>query len=274
MKTTWFMNLMQQVSASRIFSERKKIELYPPFFMMRITVLQLKNQWRSVKVKLPLNIFSRNPGGVMFGGYQAALADPIAALACSRIFPGHSCWTRAMTIDFKLGGSTDLELRFEFPPELEEQIRQDLETKGRSTPTFLYGYYLKDGTLCTSISNTVAIRPKGYIGATTPPAAEEFATPLSIEKVESLVRERVIKELATHKNERALEQLWGSMGGGKGMDREMFGSVLEDLGMGGKFQSEEIDTLFNALDRDGSGKISLDEVEDFVQMKRKGEANK
>ena len=97
---------------------------------------------------------------------------------------------------------------------------------------------------------------------------------MSIEKVESLVRERVIKELATHKNERALEQLWGSMGGGKGMDREMFGSVLEDLGMGGKFQSEEIDTLFNALDRDGSGKISLDEVEDFVQMKRKGEASK
>lgn len=126
LKTTWFMNLMQQVgllldaasatllltllplqvSASRIFSERKKIELYPPFFMMRITVLQLKNQWRSVKIKLPLNIFSRNPGGVMFGGYQAALADPIAALACSRIFPGHSCWTRAMTVDFKLGGST------------------------------------------------------------------------------------------------------------------------------------------------------------------------
>ena len=31
---------------------------------------------------------SRNPGGVMFGGYQAALADPIAALACARVFPG------------------------------------------------------------------------------------------------------------------------------------------------------------------------------------------
>ena len=47
-------------------------------------------------MKLPLNTVSRNPGGVMFGGYQAALADPIAALACSRIFPGYSCWTRAI----------------------------------------------------------------------------------------------------------------------------------------------------------------------------------
>ena len=32
------------------------------------------------------------------------------------------------------------------------------------------GFYLKDGTLCTRITNTVAIRPKGYIKATTPPA--------------------------------------------------------------------------------------------------------
>jgi Ca2+-binding EF-hand superfamily protein len=46
------------------------------------------------------------------------------------------------------------------------------------------------------------------------------------------------------------------------------------LGMAEKFKNEEIDLLFNALDRDGSGKISLDEVEDFVQMKRKGEASK
>ena len=174
MKTTWFMNLMQQVSASRLFSEKLKIELYPPFFMMRIKVLELRNQWRRVRVRLPLNIFSRNPGGVMFGGYQAALADPVAALACSRIFPGYSCWTRAMSVDFKLGGSTDLELRFDFPPELEEQIRKDLKSKGRSTPTFEYGYYLKDGLLCTQIKNTVAIRPRGYIGATTPPAMEEF----------------------------------------------------------------------------------------------------
>ena len=149
------------------------MSLYPPFFLMGVTIHELSNSWRCVRIKLPLNTLSRNPGGVMFGGYQAALADPIAALACSRVFPGYSCWTRAMNVDFQLGGSTDLELRFDFPSELEEQIRADLATKGRSTPTFEYGYYLKDGTLCTKISNVVAIRPRGYIGATTPPASQD-----------------------------------------------------------------------------------------------------
>jgi len=56
----------------------------------------------------------------------------------------------------------DLELRFEFDPSLEESIKKDLASKGSSTPTFHYGFYLEDGTLCTKIENVVAIRPKGY----------------------------------------------------------------------------------------------------------------
>lgn len=94
--------LMQRVSASRLMSEKLKIELYPPFFLMRVKVLEISRKWRTVRMRLPLNTVSRNPGGVMFGGFQAALADPVAALACSRVFPGYSCWTRAMSIDFKV----------------------------------------------------------------------------------------------------------------------------------------------------------------------------
>lgn len=41
-----------------------------------------------------------------------------------------------MTVDFQKGGSTDLELRFDFDPALEEKIRTELKMKGRSTPTF------------------------------------------------------------------------------------------------------------------------------------------
>jgi acyl-coenzyme A thioesterase PaaI-like protein len=158
------------VSERRILSDARMLELYPPFWMMRIKVLELAADWRRVRIRLPLNSISRNPGGVMFGGFQAALADPIAALACARVLPGHAVWTRSMFIDFQTGGRTDLELRFEFPSELEVKIRRELATDGRSTPTFEYGYHLADGTRCTLIRNTVAIRPRGYAKATTPPA--------------------------------------------------------------------------------------------------------
>ena len=164
---------MKFMARSRILSDARLLEIYPPFVAMRIKVLEISRDWRVVRIRLPLNAMSRNPGGVMFGGYQAALADPIAALACARVFPGYSVWTRAMSISFDHGGNSDLEMRFSLTPEQEQDIRMDLARDGRSTPTFEYGYVRKDGVRCTVIRNTVAIRPRGYERATSPPASSE-----------------------------------------------------------------------------------------------------
>ena len=163
---------MQSAMHRGWLSDSRLLELYPPFLWMRIKVLEIADGWRRVRIRLPLNAISRNPGGVMFGGFQASLADPIPALACARLFPGYAVWTRAMTIEFEHGGRTDLELRFELAPEQEARIRAELQAQGRSTPAFDYGYYLADGTRCTRVVNTVAIRPRGYAKATTPPAPQ------------------------------------------------------------------------------------------------------
>jgi acyl-coenzyme A thioesterase PaaI-like protein len=164
---------MRFVAGSGILPDARLLELYPPFLPMRIKVLEIAEQWRTVRILLPLNARSRNPGGVMFGGYQAALADPIAALACARIFPGYSVWTRAMSISFDHGGTSDLEMRFTLTAVQEQEIRRQLDTGSRATPTFEYGYLRSDGVRCTVIRNTVAIRPRGYKRATTPPASPE-----------------------------------------------------------------------------------------------------
>jgi hypothetical protein len=164
---------MRFMTRNGLISDARLLELYPPFVPMRIKVLEIGADWRNVRIRLPLNAMSRNPGGVMFGGYQAALADPIAALACARVFPGYSVWTRAMIIAFDHGGNSDLEMRFSLTPEQEGAIRIELERDGRATPTFEYGYFRKDGVRCTVIRNTVAIRPRGYLRATSPPASPE-----------------------------------------------------------------------------------------------------
>lgn len=156
------MNLFKLLKKIPFIPEKKYLEWYPPFWKMGVKVLEAQNDGRHLRLKLPLTIFSKNMGNSMFGGYQAAVADPIAAIMCARLFPGHEVWTRSQTIDFIREGTSDLELRFEFPTETEQQIRQELEQKGRSTPVFEYGFYRKDGVQCSKIINTVAIRPKGY----------------------------------------------------------------------------------------------------------------
>ena len=157
------LNVLRMMSATHWLSDRKRLEWYPPFWFMRIKVLELSTDWRCIRIKLPLNAISRNMGDAMFGGYQTALADPIAALACNRILNRkYNVWTRYQEVDFRYIGNSDLELRFEFSKDIETQIHTDLAHKGRSTPTFEYGFYRSDGVECTHIKNTVAIRSLDY----------------------------------------------------------------------------------------------------------------
>ena len=155
-------NIFSLLKKLPFIPEKKFLEWYPPFFFMRVRVLEISKNGRFVRLKLPLTMFSKNMGNSMFGGYQAAVADPIAAIVCAKIFPGHEVWTRSQHIDFQHEGNSDLELRFELTAEIEQQIKGDLEKKGRSTPTFEYAFYRKDGVRCSKIVNVVAIRPKGY----------------------------------------------------------------------------------------------------------------
>jgi len=156
------LNLRKLIWNAHWLTDKQRIEWYPAFWLIRPKVLELSSCWRSVKILLPHSWVATNTGGSMFGGFQACLADPIAAMSCIKVFPGYSVWTRSLHLDFKYEGLTDLELRFTMSPEQEKSIRLELEEKGRSTPTFEYAYYLADGSLCTKITARIAIRAKGY----------------------------------------------------------------------------------------------------------------
>lgn len=156
------MNLRQLIWNTPLISDKKRIEWFPAFWLMRIKVLDLDPGWRQIKIRLPQSWIATNIGGSLFGGFQACLADPIAAMACMKIFPGHAIWTRSLQLDFREQGLSDLELHFNVSPETEQKIRADLVSKGRSTPLFEYGYYQANGRLCTLIQARVAIRPAGY----------------------------------------------------------------------------------------------------------------
>ncbi len=149
-------------------SEERKLALWPAWWMMRVKVTSLANNWREVRITLPLTWVAKNMGGGMFGGFQTSLADPIAPMACGQLFSDYHVWTRKLSVDFRHPGNTDLELRFDFPPEKEQEIREELSRRGRSTPTFEYGLYRTDGVMCTHVECVVAIREKGYVSNSAP----------------------------------------------------------------------------------------------------------
>jgi len=144
----------------------RRLEWYPPFRAMRVRVLEISEDWNQVRLLLPL-ADNRNPGGGMFGGAMACLADPIAALVCNRVFPGHQVWTRELTLDFTHESRTDMQLKFALAAGVEAQIRDQLVERGRATPTFEYAYFDTHGLACVKVRCRVAIRPHDYRPATT-----------------------------------------------------------------------------------------------------------
>ncbi len=155
-----YLHLLSRLS---FLSARRRFELYPPFFLMRIKVIELAQDWSMARIRLPLNRASANAAGNMFGGYQAALADPVPALACLKRFPGYRVVTKKLEIDFIRVGNTNLMLHFDFDERTAHTIEQHLNEKNRSTPCFMMTFVREDGEVCTRIKNTVAIRPKDYV---------------------------------------------------------------------------------------------------------------
>jgi len=100
----------------------------------------------------------------MYGGFQANLADPIPAIALVKHFPNYRIMTKRLEIDFIRVGNSDLLLHFDFSAKQRQSIQAELEQDGRSDPCFEMRYYRDDGEICTVIRNTMAIRPKGYVG--------------------------------------------------------------------------------------------------------------
>ena len=154
------MNVRHWPGMNGFMSARRRLEWFPPFRRMGIKLLVLSDDWREVRILLPLKR-NRNPGGSMFGGAMAALADPIPALACNRVFPGNAVWTRELQVDFRRPGLADLELRFSFDADMERGIAEQLAQNGRSTPCFEFGFYLPNGEISAWVWNRVAIRPMG-----------------------------------------------------------------------------------------------------------------
>ena len=147
----------------RILTPERRLRWFPPFWLLRIEILERAADWSILRIRLPLTRLVRNGAGHMFGGVQACLADPIPALACLHRFPDHRIAAKRLSLDFVRVGNSDLVLHFDFPAPLDTAISESLSKTGRADPCFDMVYRRADGRVCTRIRNTVAIRPEGYV---------------------------------------------------------------------------------------------------------------
>ena len=135
--------------------------LFPAFRGTGARVTYIADDYREVRVKLPLNWRTRNYVGTIFGGSLYGAVDPHYMIMLIKILgTEYVVWDRAATIRFKKPGHGTLYARFEIPEEEVVTIRRLLETQPSIDRVYRVDLVDADGLVHAEIEKTVYIRRK------------------------------------------------------------------------------------------------------------------
>lgn len=151
---------LQFLRKFKLMDEERLLEIYPPFWFMGVRVIHRDPQYRSIGVKLPIRWYGKNLNGTMFGGFMCAVADPLAALLCEKLFPGVQVWTKRNCVDFLRPAQGNLEIHVHITDDDIATIQNALDSEGQATHGFRYAFTDSKGRSIAKVHNVVFMRIK------------------------------------------------------------------------------------------------------------------
>lgn len=145
---------------SRVF--RWKFNLFPAYRGTGGRVTYVSDDYREIRVKIPLSWRTRNYVGTIYGGSMYGAIDPIYMLMLIFVLgPGYIVWDKAAKIRFRKPGKDTLYARFHLTDEETEEIKRLAESE--KSIDRVYNLELKDknGVVHATIEKTLYIAKKG-----------------------------------------------------------------------------------------------------------------
>lgn len=136
--------------------------LFPAYRGTGGRVVYVADDFREVRVKLPLNWRTRNYVGTIYGGSIYASIDPIYMLMLMKILgSGYTVWDKAANVRFRKPGRKTLFADFNLSPDEIAEIKRLAENE-RSIDR-IYTVELKDksGVVHATIEKTLYVAKKG-----------------------------------------------------------------------------------------------------------------
>ena len=138
---------------------RWRFNLFPAWRGTGARIDFISDDWREVRVRLPLNWRTRNYVGTIFGGSLYGAADPVLMIMLMRnLGPAYTVWDKAATIRFLKPGRTTLYVRF-FIDETElAEIRRLLESAPSIDRVYVVELADAAGVAHARVEKTIYIR--------------------------------------------------------------------------------------------------------------------
>jgi acyl-coenzyme A thioesterase PaaI-like protein len=141
--------------------DRYKFNFFPAYRGTGARVLYIADDYREMRVKIPLNWRTRNYVGTIYGGSMYAGIDPIYMLMLIKTLGSeYVVWDKAATIRFKRPGKETLFAEFLLTQEELDEIKVILQSK--KSVDRVYNVQLKDkkGKVHCIIEKTLYIAKK------------------------------------------------------------------------------------------------------------------
>ena len=138
---------------------RWRFNLFPAWRGTGARIDYIAEDWREVRVRLPLSWRTRNYVGTIFGGSLYGAADPVLMIMLiQNLGPGYTVWDKAATIRFLKPGRATLYVTFTLDEAELSEIRRLLETA--PSVDRVYTVELKDsaGVAHARVEKTIYIR--------------------------------------------------------------------------------------------------------------------
>jgi hypothetical protein len=139
------------------------INFYPMFFGTGGKVLYIAGDWKYVRLRLKLNLWTRNYVGTIFGGSQFAATDPMYMVMLFNILGGeYVVWDKSANIQFKKPGKGTLKAEFEYTDEEIAHIKQIANAEGRYEFKKETSWIDSSGEVVSIIEKSIYVATKEY----------------------------------------------------------------------------------------------------------------
>jgi len=134
---------------------------FPAYRGTGARIAYIADDFREIRIRLPLGLRTRNYVGTIFGGSMYGAVDPVYMLMLIRnLGPGYVVWDKAASIRFRKPGRSTLHARFELDGEELAAIRA--ATADGSPTDRVYRVELVDagGVVHAEVEKTIYVRRK------------------------------------------------------------------------------------------------------------------
>ncbi len=135
--------------------------LFPAYRSTGARITYIARDWKEIRVKLPLNWWTRNYVGTIFGGSLYGAADPVYMIMLIKLLGSdYIVWDKAACIQFKKPGRATLYATFLIPDAEIERIRTALESQPSIDCHYEVNLVDKEGVVHACVEKTIYVRKK------------------------------------------------------------------------------------------------------------------